>query len=146
MKVILNEDIKGFGKKGDIKDVSEGHARNFLLPKGKASLATKEAVSRSEAERKKAWDEQKLHEELVRKTAAALKGTVIEISAKGKGGKLFGSIGAKELVSKLKEKGFEISEKDLRLASPIKEAGEREVEAEFDHKVRSSFRIVVSEE
>ena len=71
MKVILNEDIKGMGKKGDIKEISEGYARNFLLPKGKASLATKGSVAQSELKKKKEEQERKVREDLIRKTAPA---------------------------------------------------------------------------
>ncbi|NTU66666.1 MAG: 50S ribosomal protein L9 [Candidatus Moranbacteria bacterium] len=146
MKIILLQNVKGFGNKGDVKEVSEGYARNFLLPKKLAAIATKEAVVQAETKKKREAEEQKLHDDLIRKEADKLKGEKVEIGSKGKDGKLFGSVGAKDIIAKLKEKGFEIKEKDLMLKSPIRKAGEYSVEVVFGPKIKSEIKVIITEE
>jgi len=146
MKVILLENVNSIGKKGDVKEVSEGHARNFLLPKKLAAIATKAAVVQAETKKKNEAEEEKIHVDLIRKEAGKLRGEKVEIRSKGKDGKLFGSVGAKDIIEKLKEKGFEIKEKDLMLKSPIKKAGEYEIEVIFESNIKSGISVIITEE
>lgn len=146
MKVILLENVNSIGKKGDVKEVSEGYARNFLLPKKLAAIATKAAIVQAETKKKNEAEEERIHIDLIKKEAEKLRGEKVEIAMKGKDGKLFGSVGVKDIIGKLKEKGFEIKEKDLMLKFPIKKAGEYPVEVVFESKIKSGITVIITEE
>ena len=129
MKVILLTDMKGTGKKGEIINVSDGYARNFLFPRKWAMEATPAAVK--EVERKRA-QEQKLEQE--RREAAiekanALRGKVIQIKAKGgEKGRLYGSVTSQEIADALKEQhGIEVDKRRIE-CDAIRQAGDVEIE------------------
>lgn len=146
MKVILNQDIKKIGKKGEIKDVSDGYARNFLFPKKLAEPATEGAIKRSEEQQKEARQEEMEEKNKLRKLASNLKDKIITLRAKEKDGKLFGSITSREIQKALKEMGFEIEEKKIVLSSPIKEIGEHKAEIEFSKEIRTFISILIESE
>ena len=126
MKVIFNTDVRGQGKKGEMKEVSDGYARNFLLPRKLAREATAEALNAVERSRSA-----EKHREAVRiadaeEKARALKGKVIQITARGgEGGKLYGTVTNEQIAQALKaQHGVEVDKRRIELEEPIKTAGQ----------------------
>ena len=124
MKVILLQDVKGSGKKGDVIEAKDGFAKNFLLKKGFAVVADaqhiNDNVNQKAAEQYRIEQQKKLNRELKEK----LEGKTVEIVVKsGENGKFFGSVTSKEIAEKLNEQGFDIDKKKILLSSPIKEYG-----------------------
>lgn len=148
MKVILLEDVKGLGKKGDVVRAKSGHARNFLLPRKLAVEAT-EGNLRSLEEEKAAQD-QKVEQETqeAKELAAKLENSPIELTAKaGEGGKLFGSITSKDLADALEDKyKIKIDRRKIVLAEPIRELGIREIEVRLYPGVTGSFKVNIKGE
>ncbi len=143
MKVILRDTVDGLGRKGDICDVADGYARNFLVPRGLAMKATKGSEVQAEGMRRAAALRSSADQEDAARVAAALTGTVITIAAKaGEGGRLFGSVTTSD-VSEAVEKatGAVIDRRSLSLDSPIKELGEHDVLCTMHPEV--SFPITV---
>ena len=115
MKVILQQDVKGQGKKGDIVNVSDGYARNFLLPRKLAVEATTEALN--EAKRRQKAQEKAIEQEkqMLRETAETLKSKVTKIKAKaGENGKLFGSVTSMEIAEEVKSSTVSTSTEEDR--------------------------------
>lgn len=144
MKVILNADVKGHGKKGDMVNVSDGYARNFLLPKGLAIVADAQAVTEfKNREDSKAF---RAAEEKAAAQAAAdkLQGGRVVIKAKaGAGGKLFGSVTAKEIGEAVNSK-FSLSIDRRKIAvADIKAAGEYEAEIRLHPGISAKITVVV---
>jgi len=147
MKIILLQDIDNLGKKYEIKEVADGYARNFLIPKGLAKPATKENLkwleSQKEIEVKKAEEELKK----VEAVATNIDGQEIIIPVKiGEEGQLFESITSQKIYEKLKELGFEIKKSQIDLTEPIKELGEYPVKIKFEHNLEAEIKIIVVEE
>ncbi|MDI6602867.1 MAG: 50S ribosomal protein L9, partial [Patescibacteria group bacterium] len=147
MRVILLQDIEKLGKKYEIKEVKAGYARNFLIPKGLAKPATKEALkwleSQKEIEEKKAEEELKKIQEI----ATIVDGQEITIPVKvGEEGQLFESITAQKISERLKEMGFEIKKSQVDLAKPIKELGEFPVKIKFEHNLEAEIKVIIIEE
>ena len=138
MKVILQKDVKGKGKKGQMIDVAEGYARNFLLPQKLAILATADAMNTMNLQAKakaKADAEAK---------AAAL---AIAEKLKSNGGKLFGAVTGKEIAAALKEQhAMEVDSKKLVLSEPIKSFGSYEVKAKLGYEISGTVYVLVVEE
>lgn len=132
MKVILNEDIKGTGKKGELVEVSDGYARNFLIKKGKASAASKTAINnfKQKESAEKYHEEQKF--EKAKDNYEKLHGKSILIKAKkGEEEKLFGSITNKDIAEKITKKYFKVDKKDVKINEPIKKIGSYTVEVKL---------------
>ena len=147
MKIILLQDIDNLGKKYEIKEVADGYARNFLIPKGLAKPATKENLkwleSQKEIEVKKAEEELKK----VQEVATNIDGQEIIILVKvGAEGQLFESITSQKIYEKLKELGFEIKKSQIDLPEPIKELGEFPVKIKLEHNLEAEIKIIVVEE
>ena len=124
MKVILLQDIEGLGKKYEIKDVKDGHARNFLIPEKKARAATKQALQwltdQKEVIEKEAEEDLKKSQEL----ASKLDGLELTITVKvGDEGQLFESINNQKIVEALKILGFEVKKSQVKLEEPLKQTG-----------------------
>lgn len=145
MKIILLSDIKSLGKKGELKNVAEGYAMNFLLPKKMAEIATPEAVSRLEKEKEDLRKRNAEEEGKLKKIASEINGEKITIEAKSKKGKLFGSITAKNIFAEAKKKNLDISEKNIILEEPIKTAGEREITIDFGKKIKAKIILDILE-
>ena len=129
MRVILLKDVKGQGKKGDVVDVSDSYARNYLIKGGYAEVTT--AVKINDIAQKKAAADFHKAEELkaAREVAATLKGKKFTVKVKaGAGGRLFGSVTAADISAALAEGGYTVDKKKIVLSSPLREAGEYEVE------------------
>lgn len=146
MKVILLKKIKGVGNIGDIKEVSDGYAINFLIPQKNAEIATPENISKLKKHKeeaiKKAEEDLVLAQQNVRK----LQGVVLELKGKSSGdGKLYSSIGTNVIVDKLKEKGINIDKKQVNLVKPIKELGEHSVFIILNHGLEAEITVIVNE-
>lgn len=132
MKVILKQNIKGIGKKYEIKDVSSGYAANFLLPEKLAEYATPEAIKRVELLKSQLIADIEIKENLAKKSLEVLKDMVVSISKKAnEKGSLFSSIHKEEIVEAIKSQTeIELSPEFIELEKPIKELG--------DHKIKIS--------
>ena len=144
MKVILKQDVKGTGKKGDILEVSDGYAKNFLLKKGLAEQASSVAVNslkiQKEAEERRRREEIKATRELAQKMD---KGTVTISIRCGENGKVFGSVTSKEIAGKLAELGFDIDKKKILLKDPIKTVGDTAVDVRLMEGVTAKIFVSV---
>lgn len=148
MKVILTQDVKAQGKKGDLINVSDGYANNFLLKKGLAKVATKQAIN--ELEGKKGAEEYRRNqeEEKAKNIADRMKEFTVKLTAKsGKEGKLFGSITSKDVAQALKEQyNIEVYKRKIDLPDGIKTCGTRDVNVSLYHGVTGTFKVQVTEE
>lgn len=146
MKVILKEDVRGQGKKGELVNVSDGYARNFLFPRGLAMEADAQAMNelknKEEAARFHAEQEKKTALE----TAEQLKGKSLRLTAKaGQGGRLFGSVTTKEVAEALKAQYcIEVDKRKISMAD-IKAFGSYEAEIRLHAGISASITVVVSE-
>jgi large subunit ribosomal protein L9 len=146
MKVILMQDLKSLGKRGDIKDVSEGYARNFLFPQKIAAIATQKAIENAVKEKNTTLTKEKEILASAKGEAEKLKGTKLVIKVKANKGKLFGSISQKEIAVKLKEKNFNISPDNIIITEPIKTLGEKELTIKIHSEVTVKIKLSVEEE
>ena len=148
MKIILKQDIKGKGKKGQMIEAAEGYARNYLIPRGLAVEATADAVNTMnlQAKAKARADAEAKAEALA--IAEKLKSCQVKIAAKGgEGGKLFGAITGKEISAALEEQyGLTVDGKKLVLEQPIKSFGSYEVKAKLGYEVSGTVYVLVIEE
>ena len=147
MKVILLEDVKSLGKKGEIVNVSDGYARNFIIPKKKGVEAT--AANLNTLKLQKANEEKKAQENLEHAQALAkeLENATVEIKIRaGEGGKLFGSISSKEIAAAICEQyQLEVDKKKIVLDEPIKELGEHTVKIKLHKDVSAQVTVQVLE-
>jgi len=145
MEIILLEKIDNVGGIGDKVSVKPGYARNYLIPQGKATLATPENIERFEARR--AELEAKAHTELEAAQARADKiaGQVLHITANaGPGGKLFGSVGTPDIAEACEALGFDVERSEVRLPDgPLRVVGEHEIELHFHADVNAPLTVVV---
>lgn len=147
MKVILLEDVKSLGKKGDIVNVNEGYARNFILPKKLGVEA--DAKHMNDLKLKKANDEKVAKEQY--EEALALKEKVeageVKLTIKaGEGGKTFGSVSSKEIAAAASSQlGLELDKKKIHLPEPIKTLGTHNVTVKLHSKVSAELKVKVSE-
>jgi large subunit ribosomal protein L9 len=146
MQIILLKDVKNLGKQGELKNVSDGYARNFLFAKNLAEVATKEAIERLESQKKKNKLTELENLEKTKGLASSLKDKLIEIRAKEKEGKLFGSISGKDIAQQLSQAGFNILEKSIILPTHIKEIGEYEIKLDLAQGIETKIKLRVSRE
>jgi large subunit ribosomal protein L9 len=146
MKIILLDDVKTLGKKGAIKEVSEGYARNFLLPKKLAEAATQEAIKDLEIKKEREEKEEKEMLEKMRRICDALQNKLIVIKAKDRKGKLFGSITEKDIAAELEKEGIEIEEKWIKFENSIKKVGNYEVGLEMQKGIKAKIILKVESE
>ena len=148
MKVILQQDVKGQGKKGQMVEVSDGYGRNFLLPRKLAVEATAENVNTMKMQDKA--KAARLAEEKAQAQALAerLKGVQVKIKARaGQGGKLFGSITSKEISEELKKQfDMDVNKSKIVLSDPIKSFGAFEVKCKLGSEVSGVINVLVIEE
>ncbi len=144
MKVILKQDIKGVGKKFEIKDVADGYANNFLLPKKLVEFASPEAIKKVEEMKSFVLAENEIKDSLAKKQLEEIKEKKIIIKKKANDkGHLFEKIHEEEIVNNLREQaGFEIESSSIKLEEPIKEIGEHKVGVSVG-KNSSVFVLVV---
>ena len=144
MKVLLCEDIRSLGWLGDVVDVRNGYARNYLLPQGLAKVAT-EVNIRAIADEKAERAEERLKErKLLERAAEAVDGAEAVLAAlANEQGVLFGSITERQIASNLREQGFEVADGVVKLSEHIKHVGTHDVELRFAEDVTASVRVVV---
>ncbi|KPL22040.1 MAG: hypothetical protein AMJ75_08855 [Phycisphaerae bacterium SM1_79] len=144
MKVLLCEDIGKLGWLGDIVEVSEGYARNYLLPQGLATVAT-EASIRGIAEEKARRAEQRIHEgRRLEEAAKAVDGAEAVLAAKAnEQGHLFGSVTARQIAANLREQGFEVADEIVRLPEHIKQVGTHAVTLKFRDDLTAVVNVTV---
>jgi len=142
MKVIFLKDVPRVGKKYDVKEVNDGYALNFLLPRKLAELATAKAIAELEKKKQNIIAEREIQEDLLIKNLEEIKGKTVHIHAKADDkGHLFSKIHVKEIVEAMKkEHGIDISEECITLEKPIKEIGEHEIQIKLKNK-NSSFKL-----
>jgi large subunit ribosomal protein L9 len=146
MKVLLIKDVKGLGKAGEIKNAKDGYARNYLIPKGFAKLATPEVIKEWEEEQKR--KEAKLQAEIAKlnELKEKIENTTLVIKHKlGANGRLYGAITNKEVAEALKEKGIEIDKKHIDMKQ-IKTVGEYEVDIKLGHGIHAKLKLIVEGE
>jgi len=146
MKVILTQDVKNLGKKGDVKEVAEGYARNFLFPKKLAQAATETAIKNAAAQKEKEKVIEDTNAQKMRQIADILKSKEIVLKSKEKGGKLFGSISAKDIAKHLQQSGIELKEENIILKNPIKKIGEYEIEIRLAKDISGKIKLTVAGE
>ncbi len=144
MKVIFLQDVPRVGKKNDIKDISDGYAQNFLLPRRLAVVATPQAVADLQKKQQTLKVEREVQEDLLMKNLGEIKDKVVKISGKAnEKGNLFKSIHAKEIVEAMHAQHHaDINEEFIALEKPIKETGEFEIPILIKGK-KSSFKLLV---
>jgi large subunit ribosomal protein L9 len=145
MKIVLREDVKNVGQKGDIKEVADGYARNFLIPKGLALFANKGVVAQASSMRK-AREARELKErneatELAAKVASA----TVTVSARvGTEGKLFGSVKPVEIINAVSSQlGIQLDRHALRIENTIKSLGAHEVEVHLHPEINATLKLDV---
>ena len=144
MKVYLLEDVKGQGKKGEIINVSDGYAQNFLFKKNLASPATADVINSVEIKHKTLAYHKEQERLAAIEKAAQLKGRKIVLKARhGEQGKIFGSITAKEIAEALNSAGEKIDKKDIELKAPIKETGEYPLSVRLYANISTEIIVVV---
>ncbi len=147
MKVILLQDVEGLGKKYDVKEVKNGHARNFLIPQGIAKLATKQALKWLETQKESMEKEAEEDLQRAQELASKLDDLEVAIAVKvGEEGQFFESVNSQKISEKLKEMGFEVKKSQVLLENPIKELGEFPVKLNLDHNLEVEIRLIVTEE
>ena len=147
MKVIFNTDVRGQGKKGEMKEVSDGCARNYLMPRGLASPATADAVNALKLKEKAKAAQMAKEKAAAEENAKRLSGVVVQISARaGQGGRLFGAVTSQEIAEALREQhGIEIEKNKIVQAEPIKQFGSYEVKAKLGYEVSGTINVLVTE-
>ncbi len=144
MKIILLVDVPKLGRKNDIKEVADGYAHNFLIPRKLAIIATPEKIKEAELKKQQEMLFKKQQEAQFREWAKKLKTEKLEWAFKAdKKGKLFGSLHKKEIIEKLKGLGFQVEEKNIFLDKPIKEIGEYLIKIKFGSDIETELKIVV---
>ncbi|TMW72025.1 50S ribosomal protein L9 [Alteribacter natronophilus] len=147
MKVIFLQDVKGKGKKGEVKNVAEGYARNYLLKNNLAVEASKgnmkDLEMKKESQNKKAEQELKDAEAFKEK----LENTTVELKAKaGEGGRLFGAVTSKQIAETLKKMKMKVDKRKIELDEPIRALGYRNVDIKVHPKVTATVKVHVTEE
>lgn len=148
MKVILQQDVRGQGKKGQLVEVSDGYARNFLLPKKLAVPATAENVNTMKQQEKARKAQEAAEKAEAEALSKKLEGLMVKIPAKaGEGGRLFGAVTAKEISEALAaQHGLTIAKAKLVLDEPIKACGGYQVKAKLGYEVTGTVNVMVTEE
>jgi large subunit ribosomal protein L9 len=145
VKLILREDVDNLGHAGDVVSVKPGYARNYLLPKGKASLATAARVSELEHQRRLIAEEQaKLLKDLAA-VRARFEALTLEVSAAaGAEGKLFGSVTTQQVAELMTARGFEVDRRKLSTEQPIKTVGEHIVSVRLHRELVAKVKVIVT--
>lgn len=145
VQVILRQDVDKLGQAGELVRVKPGYARNFLLPRGLAALATGENVKQIEHERRIAMANAEKQRKLAEGTAAQIEGLTIELPMQaGEGDRLYGSVTSRDVADALASRGVTVDRKRLVLPDAIKQLGVYDIEAKLGHEVSARFKLIVS--
>lgn len=145
MRLVLRQDVDSVGKKGDLVEVADGYARNFLVPRGLAIAATKGAVKQAETMRRAREVREARERETVEEIAGRLASQTVRVQARaGEGGKLFGSVTAVDIADAVHAQlEIDLDRRKLGLPEPIKELGSHEVSMHLHEGVEATFTVVV---
>ena len=147
MKVILLQDVKALGKKGELVNVNDGYARNFILPKKLGVEANSQNMN--DLKLQKAHEEKRAQEiyEEAKEFGAQITASSVRVTIKtGEGGKIFGSVSSKEIAQAAQEQlGMDIDKKKMQLAAPIKSLGTHMVPVRLHPKVTTELKVIVTE-
>ena len=144
MKIILLKDVKGTGKQGQVLEVSDGYARNFLIKKGLAEEATSVKINSLNIKNEAINYHKQEEIKALKAQAASLNGKKITVKIKcGENGKIFGSVTAKEIAEAVNEMGFTVDKKKVLLKDGIKSLGEYQVEVKFLPDVTAKIKVEV---
>jgi large subunit ribosomal protein L9 len=144
MKVILKHDVKGLGRAGDIKDVKDGYARNFLLPHGAAVVADAGAVKNWERHRAEREERDRAERASAEETAQRLREMKLQIAVKaGEKNRLFGSVTNREIAELLSAEGVEVDRHAIHLREPIKTVGDHRVDVRLMSGVEAQVTVTV---
>lgn len=148
MKVILQQDVKGQGKKGQLIEASDGYARNFLLPRKLAMAATNDNVNKMKMHDKAVLAQQAAEKAEAEAVATKLGTLTVQLTAKGgNGGRLFGAVTTKEIAEALEaQHGIAIAKTKLVQEEPIKSFGTYELKCKLGYEVTGTFKVTVGEE
>ena len=148
MKVIFQQDVRGQGKKGEMKEVSEGFARNYLIPRNLAVEATKDNLNALALKEKAKKAQEARERALAEENSKKLRDVVATVRAKaGANGRLFGSVTSQEIADALKEQhGIEIEKNRLVQSEPIKSFGSYEVKCKFGFGIEGTVNVLVIEQ
>jgi large subunit ribosomal protein L9 len=144
MKVLLCEDVKNIGWLGDIVEVNNGYARNYLIPQGLATVATKANIKSLAKEKAKRAEQRIEEQERLNKAAAAVDGAEAVLAARANElGHLFGSVTARDIAENLREQGFEVADEIVRLDENIRQVGTTQVTLKFAEDLTATVNVVV---
>jgi large subunit ribosomal protein L9 len=144
MKVVLRQDVDSLGMEGQVFDVADGYARNYLIPRGFALEATRQNLKLIEAQRKKIEEKRLKAKEEAEKARLSLSELVVTIAQKaGEEDKLYGSVTSMDIADQLEKRGIQIDRKRIRLDRPIKTLGEFAVPVKLHPEVTASIKVVV---
>ncbi|MBR2349835.1 MAG: 50S ribosomal protein L9 [Clostridia bacterium] len=143
MKVILLTDVQGHGKRGEVVNINDGYAKNFLIPKKMAAEATKSMLN--EIEQKLAKEQRILREErqAAESLAKELKGIVVTINAKFGGEKMYGSVTTQDVADALKGMGYEVDKKKIVIKESIKSVGVYDAEIKLYREINAKIKIKI---
>ena len=146
MKVILQQDVKGQGKKGQLIEASDGYARNFLLPRKLAVLATPEAMNTMQQQEKAKRAQEAAERAAALEVAEKLKGCTVKIAAKaGQGGRLFGSVTSQEIADALQAQGITLDKRKIVMDDPIKNVGTYTVRCKLGYEITAQLTVQIQE-
>jgi large subunit ribosomal protein L9 len=145
VRVVLRDDVENVGRKGDLIEVADGFARNYLVPRGLAMKATKGVVQQAEAMRRNREAREAREREAAQALAAQLTSQRIEVQARaGEGGRLFGSVTASDIADAVRtQRGVEVDRRNVQLAEPLKQLGAAEVPVKLHTDVEVTLTIDV---
>ncbi|HZR15018.1 MAG TPA: 50S ribosomal protein L9 [Acidimicrobiia bacterium] len=145
MRIVLREDVEHLGTKGDVVDVADGYARNFLVPRGLAMRASKGTIAQAAAMRRNREARDRREREAATAVAAQLRDKRVEVRARaGEGGRLFGSVTAADIADVVRDQlGVEIDRRRVQLDEPLKELGDHEVGVRLHTDVDAVLTVAV---
>lgn len=148
MKVVFLKDVKGKGKKGEIKEVSEGYARNFLIKNGHAKEANNQAMSELQGQKRLAEKNAAAELQAAQDLKVELEKLTVEVKAKsGEGGRLFGSVSTKQIADELQKKhGFKVDKRKMDCNDGIRSLGFTDVPVKLHHDVKATLKVHVTAE
>ena len=148
MKVILNKDVKGTGKAGDVVTVSDGYARNMLIPRGLAPEATQSNIRQLEKQKAIAAEKKAEEKAAAQELAEKLNKASIKMKIKaGEGGRIFGSITSKDIADAINmQLGMDIDRKKVKLDAPIKQVGQTDVDMRLYQDVNAKIKVIIEAE
>ncbi len=147
MKVILQKDVPALGDAGDIKEVADGYARNYILPNRVVIVANESSRKAAEHQKKLIKIKKDKRKKASEGMAGSISGLELTIPAQvGEEGKLFGSITSMDIARQLKEKGFTVDKRKIQLDAPIRQEGEYTVNIRLDEGINVSVKVIVIKE